>query len=163
MVSNNNLNNSTPLHEITCRLQGHRLNSPNDLAFSKRGDAYFTDPPYGLPRRQEDSEFVAHGFSGVYRVSKEVIEAARASDDVAAEPELVEKGTIRRDARKSCFVLGSGQLCVLCCRPEFWSGRGPVWSDINARSGGRPSVNTDRLLVLWTNLGLHTIDRAIAV
>ncbi|CAM9264933.1 unnamed protein product [Laminaria digitata] len=76
---------------LATHYNGHRLNSPNDLAFSKRGDAYFTDPPFGLPRRQEDSEFVDHGFSGVYRVRKEAIEAARASDDIAAEPELVEK------------------------------------------------------------------------
>lgn len=99
MVSNTKLPH--PSTNIDCRLQGHRLNSPNDLAFSKRGDAYFTDPPYGLPRRQQDSEFVAHGFSGVYRVRKEVLEAARASDDIAAEPELVENGMTRRDARKA--------------------------------------------------------------
>lgn len=81
--------------------QGHRLNSPNDLAFSKRGDLYFTDPPYGLPLRHEDPEFQAHGFGGVYLVRKEAIEAARAAEGgvgcasktaAAPEPELVESG-----------------------------------------------------------------------
>lgn len=69
-----------------------------------------------MPRRQEDSEFVAHGLSGVYRVRKEAIENARASDDRAAEPELVEKGMTRRGARKARFVLESGPLgdCVCC-------------------------------------------------
>ena len=81
--------------------QGHRLNSPNDLAFSKRGDLYFTDPPYGLPLRQEDPEFQAHGFGGVYLVTKEAIEAARAAEVAVGgappsaatpEPVLVERG-----------------------------------------------------------------------
>ena len=28
--------------------KGKRFNSPNDLSLSKRGDIYFTDPPYGF-------------------------------------------------------------------------------------------------------------------
>ena len=32
--------------------EGKRLNSPNDLVFHKNGDLYFTDPPYGLPKRK---------------------------------------------------------------------------------------------------------------
>jgi len=47
--------------------QGKRLNSPNDLAFHKNGDLYFTDPPYGLPKepvRELD-------FCGVYRLAKD--------------------------------------------------------------------------------------------
>ncbi len=34
--------------------QGKRLNSPNDGTFKSNGDLYFTDPPYGLPKRMED-------------------------------------------------------------------------------------------------------------
>ena len=33
---------------------GKRFNSPNDLAISKNGPIYFTDPIYGLPLRWED-------------------------------------------------------------------------------------------------------------
>ena len=33
---------------IATHYQGKRLNSPNDLAWSKEGHLYFTDPPYGL-------------------------------------------------------------------------------------------------------------------
>ena len=50
------------------RFQGKRLNSPNDLVISSRGDIYFTDPPYGLrdlnrnPAKELD-------FNGVYRLS----------------------------------------------------------------------------------------------
>jgi gluconolactonase len=47
--------------------QGKRLNSPNDLVFHSNGDLYFTDPPYGLPKRQDDPTQEL-GFNGVYRV-----------------------------------------------------------------------------------------------
>jgi gluconolactonase len=50
--------------------QGRRLNSPNDLAFDSRGALYFTDPPYGLPRRAEDPSRELD-FCGVYRLSPE--------------------------------------------------------------------------------------------
>ena len=34
--------------------KGHRLNSPNDLCKSSNGAIYFTDPPWGLEKRNED-------------------------------------------------------------------------------------------------------------
>ncbi|CAN0406639.1 unnamed protein product, partial [Hapterophycus canaliculatus] len=73
--------------------QGSRLNSPNDLAFSKRGDLYFTDPPWGLLKPHENPSLMTHGFGGIYRVRREDIEAARAGESkAAAEPELLETG-----------------------------------------------------------------------
>ena len=50
--------------------QGKRLNSPNDLVFGSDGSLYFTDPPYGLPERQDDSRRELD-FCGVYRLSPE--------------------------------------------------------------------------------------------
>jgi gluconolactonase len=44
-----------------------RFNSPNDLAYHKNGDLYFTDPPYGLP----DPSAQQLDFCGVYRLSKD--------------------------------------------------------------------------------------------
>jgi gluconolactonase len=41
----------TPLVE---RYDGKRLNSPNDLVFRSDGALYFTDPPYGLVKQDED-------------------------------------------------------------------------------------------------------------
>jgi len=42
-----------------------RLNSPNDLVLNAKGDLYFTDPPYGLAKQNEDpnKELL---FNGVY-------------------------------------------------------------------------------------------------
>ncbi|HBS27944.1 MAG TPA: gluconolactonase [Phycisphaerales bacterium] len=36
------------------RSQGRRLNSPNDLVYRSDGALYFTDPPFGLPRVNDD-------------------------------------------------------------------------------------------------------------
>ncbi|MCY2981597.1 MAG: SMP-30/gluconolactonase/LRE family protein [Planctomycetota bacterium] len=49
--------------------QGKRLNSPNDAALRSNGDLYFTDPPYGLPSRENDPRRELDHF-GVYRISK---------------------------------------------------------------------------------------------
>jgi len=48
--------------------EGKRLNSPNDLVFKSNGDLYFTDPPYGLPKRWEDPTRELD-FCGVYRLT----------------------------------------------------------------------------------------------
>lgn len=50
------------------RYEGKRLNSPNDLVIKSNGDIYFTDPPYGLPKRMEDPAKQLD-FQGVYRLS----------------------------------------------------------------------------------------------
>jgi gluconolactonase len=52
--------------------QGKRLNSPNDGTFNSKGDLFFTDPPYGLPKNAGDS-IKEIPFQGVYRVSKSQI------------------------------------------------------------------------------------------
>ncbi|MCU0716090.1 MAG: SMP-30/gluconolactonase/LRE family protein [Pirellula sp.] len=49
--------------------QGKRLNSPNDAVLKSNGDIYFTDPPYGLPARENDPRRELDHF-GVYRISK---------------------------------------------------------------------------------------------
>ena len=44
---------------------GKRLNSPNDAVYRSNGDLYFTDPPYGLPKRWDDPRRELD-FCGVY-------------------------------------------------------------------------------------------------
>ncbi|WP_341227893.1 sulfatase-like hydrolase/transferase [uncultured Arcticibacterium sp.] len=45
--------------------QGKRLNSPNDVIVDKKGNIYFTDPPYGMdPNIKPDLDFY-----GVYRLN----------------------------------------------------------------------------------------------
>jgi len=52
---------------VVSEYEGKRLNSPNDLAFHSNGDLYFTDPPYGLPKRYDDPARELD-FCGVYRL-----------------------------------------------------------------------------------------------
>jgi gluconolactonase len=54
----------TPLAD---KWQGKRFNSPNDVVFDGKGNLYFTDPPYGLPKQMEDPSKEIP-FQGVYRV-----------------------------------------------------------------------------------------------
>jgi gluconolactonase len=39
------------------RYEGKKLNSPNDVVVGLNGDIYFTDPPYGTPRGQQELDF----------------------------------------------------------------------------------------------------------
>jgi gluconolactonase len=47
------------------RYEGKRLNSPNDLVYKADGALYFTDPPFGLPKRDDDPRKELP-FNGVY-------------------------------------------------------------------------------------------------
>jgi gluconolactonase len=48
------------------KFQGKRFNSPNDLVYKSDGALYFTDPPYGLPK-QDDDPAKELKFNGVFR------------------------------------------------------------------------------------------------
>lgn len=48
------------------RWNGKRFNSPNDLVFKSDGALYFTDPPYGLVKQDDDPKKEIK-FNGVYR------------------------------------------------------------------------------------------------
>ncbi len=55
---------------------GKRFNSPNDGCFKSNGDLYFTDPPYGLAKKERkpgEPEFpgMEMDYSGVWRLSKD--------------------------------------------------------------------------------------------
>jgi gluconolactonase len=50
------------------KYQGKRLNSPNDLVYKSDGALYFTDPPYGFPKQDDDPKKELK-FNGVYRLA----------------------------------------------------------------------------------------------
>ena len=51
------------------KLEGKRLNSPNDLVYRSDGTLFFTDPPFGLPKFFNDPRKEL-SFSGVYSIYK---------------------------------------------------------------------------------------------
>jgi gluconolactonase len=73
------------------RFEGRRLNSPNDVVIDSKGDLYFTDPPFGLPRQFDDPAREL-GFSGVYRLTRDgdvqlLTDALRAPNGIALSPD----------------------------------------------------------------------------
>jgi gluconolactonase len=62
------------LTPVVSRFEGKRFNSPNDLVFAKDGALYFTDPPYGLAR-QDDDPAKELTFNGVYRFANGRVQA----------------------------------------------------------------------------------------
>ncbi|MBU2907443.1 SMP-30/gluconolactonase/LRE family protein [Arenibacter algicola] len=59
---------NSPSSEFTTLVDsymGKKLNSPNDATFDNNGNLYFTDPPYGLPKRMDD-EGKELDFQGIY-------------------------------------------------------------------------------------------------
>lgn len=63
------LNDPKPEFEtLADKWEGKRFNSPNDLCFDGKGNLYFTDPPYGLPKQMDDTGKEIP-FQGVYRLN----------------------------------------------------------------------------------------------
>jgi gluconolactonase len=56
------------------KFEGKKLNSPNDLVFRSDGSLFFTDPPYGLPKADDDPAKELK-FNGVYRWSNGKLQA----------------------------------------------------------------------------------------
>jgi gluconolactonase len=50
------------------KFEGKRLNSPNDAVYKSSGDLYFTDPPYGFVKLDDDPKKELK-FNGIYRLS----------------------------------------------------------------------------------------------
>jgi gluconolactonase len=54
--------------------EGKKFNSPNDLVFRTDGSLYFTDPPYGLPKGDDDPAKELK-FNGVFRLANGKLQA----------------------------------------------------------------------------------------
>jgi gluconolactonase len=52
---------------LAARYEGKRLNSPNDAVYKSDGSLYFTDPPYGFPKEDQDPKKELK-FNGIYRI-----------------------------------------------------------------------------------------------
>lgn len=52
------------------KYQGKRFNSPNDVVQHSSGAYYFTDPPYGMPKKEKDPTREIDWF-GVYRIGRD--------------------------------------------------------------------------------------------
>jgi gluconolactonase len=52
------------------KYQGKRISSPNDATYNSKSELFFTDPPYGLPGRNDNDPAKETKWNGVYKVKK---------------------------------------------------------------------------------------------
>ena len=55
---------------IASNYHGKRFNSPNDAVYNRKGELFFTDPPYGLEKNMADPKKET-AYQGVYKVNRE--------------------------------------------------------------------------------------------
>jgi len=53
---------------LAAKYEGKRLNSPNDAVYKSDGSLYFTDPPYGFVKQDDDPKKEL-AFNGIYRLA----------------------------------------------------------------------------------------------
>jgi gluconolactonase len=128
---------------VADRYEGKRLNSPNDLAVHSSGAVYFTDPPYGLERRNDASKELP--FQGVYRIAPDgqvalMTKELSAPNGIAFSPD-----------EKTIYVGNTGQPSVLTAFPlnaDGTIGEGKVLLDARQmtprRQGGFDGMKIDR-------------------
>ena len=68
------INPDRSMTPIVSAFEGKRFNSPNDLVFARDGALYFTDPPYGLAKQDDDPARELR-FNGVYRFANGRLQA----------------------------------------------------------------------------------------
>jgi gluconolactonase len=59
---------------VVDRFEGRKLNAPNDVVYRSDGSLYFTDPPYGLPK-QDDDPAKELPFNGVFKLTEGKLDA----------------------------------------------------------------------------------------
>ena len=133
------------------RYLDRRLNSPNDLTRSTTGILYFTDPPWGLPRLNEDPEQELP-FTGIYMLK---IGALTLIDSTLSWP----NGIALSPDQNSLYVAnmeitgepGAEQFDVFWMRYRLNEGGFPVSSEVFYRAedpslpGGPDGMKVDRL------------------
>jgi gluconolactonase len=76
------LNSPKPWYiAITSFHDEKRYNSPNDAVYNKKGELFFTDPPYGLENNMNDSTKEIR-FQGVYKIGREDVESILICDSL---------------------------------------------------------------------------------
>src|SRR5690242_11890806 len=72
---------------LAAKYEGKRLNSPNDLVYKSDGSLYFTDPPFGLPKLDQDrsEEHTSELQSHVNLVCRLLLEKKKKKKTIIAE------------------------------------------------------------------------------
>lgn len=87
--------------------QGKKFNSPNDLIADSKDNIYFTDPIYGLPKRENDPTRELN-FEGVYRIGNDgkltlLIDSISRPNGIALSPDEKILYVGSSDDRHTCW------------------------------------------------------------
>jgi gluconolactonase len=89
------------------KFEGHRLNSPNDLVYRSDGALYFTDPPYGLAKMDDDPAKELK-FNGVFLYAggklKAIIRDLNRPNGIALSPDEKTLYVSNSDERKRFWM-----------------------------------------------------------
>ncbi len=141
--------------------QGQRFHSPNDLTISRRGDIYFTDPPYGLPQGENDPSREL-SFYGVFRIAAGTGEVTLVTDKMTRP-----NGIALSPDEKTLYVAQSDGRATLIMafpvQPDGSTGEGRVFKDMTpsqpGMKGSCDGLKVDARGNLWATApgGLHII------
>ncbi len=111
------------------RYQGKRFNAPNDVAIRANGEIYFTDPPYGIEKSQEEL-----GYYGIFRIK------ANGSVDLLAKDMLRPNGIAFSPDQKRLYVSDSSRMHmrVYEVRADGTLDGGRVFADMKGTKPGVP-------------------------
>jgi gluconolactonase len=112
------------------KFEGKKLNSPNDLVYHSDGSLYFTDPPYGFPK-QDDDPAKELKFNGVYRLAggklQAVIKDLTRPNGIALSPD-----------EKTLYVANSDEKRKIWMRYDVVAGgavaNGKVFADVTSQT-----------------------------
>ncbi|MBK8096987.1 MAG: SMP-30/gluconolactonase/LRE family protein [Planctomycetes bacterium] len=164
---------------VVDRIDGRRLNSPNDLLLAPNGDLWFTDPPFGLPAQFNDAARELP-FAGVWRRTpdgncKALIDDLRGPNGLALSPDgrtLYVSDADPQAPRWLACELRDGKVAsrrVLRDAAE-WRGLRPGFPDgmkvdpaghlFACGPGGLYVFHPDGTLLGWLDLGVATSNCA---
>jgi gluconolactonase len=132
---------------LTDRFEGRKLNSPNDAVYHSDSSLYFTDPPYGLDKQDEDPGKEL-AFNGVYRLAKGKLQ-------LLAKDLSRPNGIAFSPDEKLLYVANSDPARKLWMRypvlPDGSLGPGRVFADVTAeKADGLPDgLKVDEKGNLW--------------
>ena len=111
------------------RYEGKLLNSPNDVVVRSNGDIYFTDPPYGIKKEQEEI-----GFCGVYRLAHDGTLTVLVKDFVRPN------GLAFSPDEKQLYIAdtAAGHMRVFDVRADGTLGSGHTFADVKGKKPGVP-------------------------
>jgi gluconolactonase len=113
---------------VVDKFEGKKLNSPNDLVYHSDGSLYFTDPPYGLPKGDDDPAKELK-FNGVYRLVngklQAIVKDLTRPNGIALSPD-----------ERTLYVANSDEKHKVWMRYELSAGgaagNGRVFADVTA-------------------------------